>query len=65
MHASVAAGTGVILVLAFGPLLLLSAVVVVGVCWSRVRLGDHTTAQVLTGSAVGVVIAAVVFGLLR
>jgi len=65
VHASVAAGTCVILVLAFGPLLLLSAVVVVGVCWSRVRLGDHTVAQVVTGSALGVVIAGVVFGLLR
>jgi hypothetical protein len=65
VHASVAAGTCVILVLAFGPLLLVSGVVVVGVCWSRVKLGDHTVAQVVTGSAVGVVIAGVVFGLLR
>jgi membrane-associated phospholipid phosphatase len=65
VHASVAAGTGVVLVLVFGPFLLVGALVVLGVGWSRVRLGDHTVAQVVAGVVIGVVIAGVVFGLLR
>lgn len=65
VHASVAAGTTVILTLVFGLPLLATAVVVAAVCWSRVRLGDHTTAQVAAGAALGAVIAGVGFGLLR
>ncbi|MFI5898331.1 phosphoesterase PA-phosphatase [Actinoplanes sp. NPDC051513] len=65
IHAGVAAGSAVVLVLVFGPLLLTSAAVVAAVGWSRVRLEDHTVAQVVAGAAIGAVVAGVVFGLLR
>jgi len=65
VHAAVTAGAVVIVVLVFGPLLLILAALVVLVCWSRLELGDHTAPQVVVGSAVGGVIAAVVFTLLR
>jgi membrane-associated phospholipid phosphatase len=61
----VAAASAVVLVLVFGPALLATALVVAAVGWSRVRLRDHTVAQVLAGAAIGAVIAGVVFGLLR
>jgi len=65
VHASVAAGSMVVLVLTFGPFLLATAVVVAAVGWSRVRLRDHTIAQVVVGTLLGAVIAGGVFGLLR
>jgi hypothetical protein len=65
VHASVAAGSVLVLVLAFGPAMWASAVVVVATGWSRVRLRDHTTWQVLAGVVVGAVVSGVVFGLLR
>lgn len=55
MHAGVAAGAVLILMAAYGPWLVLLSVAVALVAWSRVRLQDHTTAQVLVGSLVGVV----------
>ncbi|WP_199441445.1 hypothetical protein [Umezawaea beigongshangensis] len=54
MHAAVASGAVVMLVAAYGPLLALLTPAVVLVCWSRVELRDHTTAQVWVGAAVGV-----------
>lgn len=54
MHAAVAAGGVVILVVAYGTWLWLAAAAAVLVSWSRVRLGDHTTGQVSVGSVVGV-----------
>jgi len=65
VHASVAAGSLVILVLGFGPLLLVTALVVAAVGWSRVRLGDHTPGQVLVGTVVGLVVTGLVFAPLR
>lgn len=65
VHAAVAASSMVVLVLAFGPALLATGVVVAGVGWSRVRLRDHTTWQVIAGTAVGVVTTGLVFGPLR
>jgi hypothetical protein len=65
IHIGVAAGSAVVLVLVFGPVLLVSAAPVAAVGWSRVRLKDHTVAQVVVGAAVGAVIAGAVFGLLR
>ncbi|XVV05363.1 hypothetical protein ACQPW3_08205 [Actinosynnema sp. CA-248983] len=53
MHAAVAAGASLMLVIAYGPWLLLMAAPVVLVCWSRVELRDHTRAQVIWGAAVG------------
>lgn len=55
MHASVAAGAAVILAVVYGPWYWLLAVVVAAVGWSRVRLRDHTPAQVVAGMLVGAV----------
>lgn len=65
MHTAVAAGAGTIAALVFGApwLLLFLAVGLVG--WARVELGDHTPAQVAGGTALGIMVAATVFTLLR
>jgi len=65
VHASVAAGSAVVLTLVFGAALSATGLVVAAVGWSRVRLRDHTTAQVIAGTALGAVVTGVVFGLLR
>ncbi|WP_433306604.1 phosphoesterase PA-phosphatase [Actinoplanes sp. CA-030573] len=65
IHTGVLAGSAVVLVLVFGPLLLVIAPVVAAVGWSRVRLRDHTPAQVIVGAAIGATVAGVVFSLLR
>ncbi|MEV4117528.1 phosphatase PAP2 family protein [Micromonospora sp. NPDC049645] len=65
IHSAVAAGTLVILTLTFGTRLVVAAPLLAVVGWSRVRLRDHTVAQVLAGAALGALIAAVVFGPLR
>ena len=65
IHAGVAAASAVVLVLVYGPALLPTTLVVAAVGWSRVRLRDHTVAQVIVGAVIGAVIAGVVFGLLR
>jgi hypothetical protein len=65
VHASVAAGSMMVLVLAFGPDLLATVIVVAAVGWSRVRLRDHTTWQVVAGTVIGAVVTGPVFGLLR
>jgi hypothetical protein len=65
VHTSVAAGSAVVLTLVFGAALLAAGLVVAAVGWSRVRLRDHTTAQVVAGTVVGAVVTGVVFGLLR
>jgi len=65
IHTGVATGSVVVLVLVFGPVLLVSWPLVGLVGWSRVRLGDHTPAQVSIGAAVGGLIAGGVFGTLR
>ena len=65
VHTATAAGATAVLVLEFGPALwaALSLVAVVG--WARVRLGDHTVAQVIGGAVVGFSVAAGVMGWLR
>ncbi|MGV9210551.1 phosphoesterase PA-phosphatase [Micromonospora sp. RB23] len=65
IHSAVSAGTLVILALTFGYGFLVAAPLLGVVGWSRVRLRDHTVAQVLAGGVLGALIAAVVFGLLR
>ncbi|TBL30646.1 phosphoesterase PA-phosphatase [Verrucosispora sp. SN26_14.1] len=65
IHAAVAAGSAGVLVVAFGPVLLATAPLVALVGWSRVRLRDHTVAQVIAGTAVGVLVAAPTFLALR
>lgn len=65
VHTGVAAGTGVILALTFGPAVLLPTIAAVAViAWARVALSDHTTAQVIGGSVIGAAVAGAVFSLL-
>lgn len=61
VHVAVAAGTVVILCLVFGWLCLLTVPVVIAIAWSRVRLRDHTLAQVTGGAILGAGVAALVF----
>jgi membrane-associated phospholipid phosphatase len=65
IHVASVAGEIVILVLIFGPLFLFLVPMVALVGWARVELGDHTGEQVLAGGAIGAVVAAAVFTLLR
>ncbi|WBB93274.1 phosphoesterase PA-phosphatase [Verrucosispora sp. WMMC514] len=61
IHAAVAAGSAAVLVIVFGPALLLAAAGVVLVAWSRVELGEHTVGQVIAGTAVGLVVTVPTF----
>lgn len=65
VHTAVSSGATVVLAMAYGPwlLLLYGPVAVVG--WSRVRLRDHTLAQVLAGTLLGAAVAGLVFAALR
>lgn len=65
VHTATAAGTAAVLVLEFGPALWAVLPVVAAVGWARVRLGDHTVAQVTGGAIVGFCVAAGVMGWLR
>ena len=65
LHTAAASGTVAILVLTFGPPLLLALPAIALVAWSRIRLGDHTLAQTLAGAALGGLVATTVFILLR
>jgi len=60
-HTAVAAGSVAVLVLIFGSLAILFSAIVAAVAWSRVKLGDHTIAQVVAGAAAGVLVAVPVF----
>ncbi|SDF67944.1 PAP2 superfamily protein [Lentzea fradiae] len=64
LHAAVAWAAVVTLTVVYGPWWLLLAVPAALVSWSRVELGDHTTAQVLAGSVMGVVVGGGCFWLL-
>lgn len=64
VHAMVAMMTAGILTAVYGPALLWSLVLVVVIGWARVQLRDHTVAQVVAGTALGLVIAEL-FVLLR
>lgn len=65
LHVATLAGAVTVLALAFGLRLLPLAILVPLVAWSRVRLGDHTAAQVSVGAVVGAVVSAAVFTLTR
>ncbi|RIV38943.1 phosphatase PAP2 family protein [Micromonospora radicis] len=65
IHSAVAVGALVVLVVTFGGHLLVATPLLALVGWARVRLGDHTPIQVLAGGALGGLVAAVVFPLLR
>lgn len=64
LHAAVAWAAVVTLAVVYGPWWLLLALPAALVAWSRVELGDHTTAQVLAGSVMGVVVGGGTFWLL-
>lgn len=64
-HTGVAAGTLVVLVIAFGPRMLLFAPIVLLSAWARVTLRDHTPAQVLVGAVLGGLVAGTVFQVFR
>jgi membrane-associated phospholipid phosphatase len=64
VHAAIAAGAATVLTLVFGPALLVAWPLVALIAWSRVQVGDHTTAQVLAGIALGVAVNLTVFPLL-
>ncbi|MGA5822006.1 hypothetical protein ACPC54_29585 [Kitasatospora sp. NPDC094028] len=64
IHNSVAGGTVMILLLAFGPPLLPAALAAGAIGWSRLVLKAHTVAQILAGTALGGT-AALTFALLR
>ncbi len=65
LHSWIAALGATALVVVFGPWALLTVPLVAGVAWSRVRLGDHSPAQVAAGLAAGVLITSVLFPALR
>jgi membrane-associated phospholipid phosphatase len=65
VHAAVAAGAATVLMLVYGWALLAVWLPVLVIAWSRVRVGDHTPAQVMAGVALGVVVNATIFPLLR
>jgi membrane-associated phospholipid phosphatase len=65
VHAAIAAGAATVLLLVFGPALLVVWPLVALIGWSRVQVGDHTPAQVLAGVTLGIVVNATVFPLLR
>lgn len=58
IHSACAAGTVAILVIVFGPSMLLASPLVLAVTWARVHLRDHSVAQVMVGAVVGAVVAA-------
>ena len=64
IHSAVAAGYLAVLVVIAGPWLLAASPLVALVAWSRVRLRDHTPAQVLAGVAVGCPLAPATYLLL-
>jgi membrane-associated phospholipid phosphatase len=65
VHAAIAAGAATVLMLVHGTALLAAWPLVALVAWSRVQVGDHTPAQVLAGVALGVLVNATTFPLLR
>jgi membrane-associated phospholipid phosphatase len=64
-HTAVAAGTATTLVLVFGPWLHFSWLLVGAIGWSRVRLEQHTVAQVIVGAVLGTSAAGLVFPVIR
>lgn len=60
-HAAVAAGSTIVVAYALGGAWWLLLLAVPVVLWSRVRLEDHSTGQVLAGAAVGAAVSGLVF----
>jgi membrane-associated phospholipid phosphatase len=64
IHCAVASGSVTILTLLFGPWLVPAYLLVALTGWSRVALKDHTTAQVIAGSLLGVVAAVATYAII-
>jgi membrane-associated phospholipid phosphatase len=64
IHCSVASGSVTLLALMFGPFVLLGYLLVALLGWARVVVRDHTVAQVVAGSVLGALAAAVAYALL-
>ena len=64
IHCAVAAGSVTMLTLLFGPSLIPAYLLVALTAWSRVALKDHTTAQVIAGSLLGVAAAVVTYAVM-
>jgi membrane-associated phospholipid phosphatase len=64
IHCAVAAGSVTILALLFGPALAPAYLLVALTAWSRVVVKDHTAAQVIAGSLLGVAAAVVTYALI-
>ena len=64
IHCAVASGSVTILALLFGPWLAPAYLLVALTGWSRIVLKDHTTAQVVMGSLLGAVAAAVTYAII-
>jgi membrane-associated phospholipid phosphatase len=64
IHCAVAAGSVTILTLLFGPSLIPAYLLVALTAWSRVALKDHTTAQVVAGSLLGVAAAVATYAVI-
>ena len=65
LHATVAGGAVATVALIYGPWWLLLVVPLALVCWSRVRLVDHTAGQVVVGALLGPTVGGAVFLMLR
>lgn len=66
IHGAVAAGCSAVLAIVFGSQTLFWSVpLTAAVAWSRVKLRDHTPAQVLGGIPMGAIVAAAVFAAAR
>ncbi len=64
IHCAVASGSVVILALSFGPLVWPAYALVVLLAWARATLRDHTVAQVIAGSVLGALAAALAYAVL-
>jgi membrane-associated phospholipid phosphatase len=64
IHCAVAAGSVTILALLFGPRLIPAYLLVALTAWSRVVVKDHTAAQVIAGSLLGVAAAVVTYAII-
>jgi membrane-associated phospholipid phosphatase len=64
IHCAVAAGSVTVLTLLFGPWLVPAYLLVALTAWSRVALKDHTAAQVIAGSLLGVAAAVATYAVI-
>jgi membrane-associated phospholipid phosphatase len=64
IHCAVASGSVAVLALTYGPFVLSGYLLVALLGWSRVALGDHSTAQVVGGTVLGALAAGLAYAAL-